>query len=257
MPEPKSCPMELMTNNLTPMKVPPNETLLKTTLKTLHGIPSNADEPKRKPVEDILSKYKIFEYIGYATPRGDIYFVEPYSPAQTNTPTLNFAYREHFKGAIASKGPFISNVINSVSYGTPHAAIAIPVYSQNNNSGSLIGVLVGGLNFTYFDHSIRSLNLTDHNNQRIILVDHNGTAIFDSSIRNNYAPKVGSFASLQSFNAVGFIPTTPQRDEGTLMEPPVSVPKDIGTMPVATAAAEPPLEPPDILEVSHGFLDEP
>jgi hypothetical protein len=42
------------------------------------------------------------------------------------------------------------HVINSASYGTPHAAIAIPVYSQDDNSGSLIGVLVGGLNFYLF-----------------------------------------------------------------------------------------------------------
>jgi hypothetical protein len=191
--------LELVTDNLTPLKVAPNETLLKTTLKTLHGISSNADEPKRKLVEDILSKYKIFEYISYDTPRGDVYLAEPF-PAQTSIPNPNFANREHFKGAIATKAPFVSNVINSASYGTPHVAIAIPVYSQDDNSGSLIGVLVGGLNFTYFDQSIRSLNLTDHNNnQRIILTDHNGTAIFDSSLRNNYAPQVGSFASLQSF----------------------------------------------------------
>jgi hypothetical protein len=56
---------------------------------------------------------------------------------------------------------------------------------------------------------------------------------------------------------VGFSPTTPHSDEGTLIEPPVSVPSDIGTIPVATATAEPPLEPPDILEISHGFLEEP
>lgn len=105
--------LELMTNNLTPMTIPPNEVLLKTTLKTLHGIPPNADESKRELAQDIISKYKIFEYIGYLTPRGDTYFVEPYSPAQTHLQTLNFAYREHFKGAIASKGPFLSNVINN------------------------------------------------------------------------------------------------------------------------------------------------
>lgn len=101
------------------MKIPPNGALLKTTLKIFHGIPPNADESKRKLAQDILSKYKIFEYIGYLTPRGDIYFAEPYSPAQIHLPTLNFAYREHLKGAIASKGPFLSHVINSISYGTP------------------------------------------------------------------------------------------------------------------------------------------
>jgi Cache domain len=203
--------LELVANNLTPMMIPPNQTLLKSNLKTLHGIPQNGDEPKRKLAQDIISKYKIFGYIGYDTPRGDINFAEPYSPAQTHLQTLNFAFREHFKGFIASKGPFLSNVINSFSYGTPHAAIAIPVYSQNS-SRPLIGVLVGGLNFTYFDQSIRTLNLTDHNH-RIILADHNGTAIFDSLLHNNYARKLGYVASLQSFkNAL-------EGKSGSIVEP--------------------------------------
>jgi hypothetical protein len=190
--------LELVTNNSTPMTAPPDEALLNTTIKTLYGIPPDADVLKRNLAQDILSKYKIFEYIGYATPRGDVYFAEPYSPAQTQVPTPNFAYRDHFQGAIATKGPFLSNIIKSVAYGTPHAAIAVPIYSQND-SESLIGVLVGGLNFTYIDQSIRSLNLTDNNDRQIILADRNGTAIFDSSLRNNHTSKVGSFASLQSF----------------------------------------------------------
>ena len=203
--------LDLVANNLTPMSTPPNEALLKSTLKTLHGIPQNAEEPERKLAKDIISKYKIFEYISYETPRGDIYFAEPYSPAQTHLQKANFAYREHFKGAIASKGPFLSNVINSSSYDTLHAAVAVPVYSQNS-SRSLIGVLTGGLNFTYFDQSIRTLNLTDHNH-RIILADHNGTAIVDSLLHNNYAPKVESIASLQSFkNAL-------EGKSGSIVEP--------------------------------------
>ena len=38
------------------------------------------------------------------------------------------------------------------------------------------------------------------------------------------------------------------------MEPPVSVPKDIQAIPVETATAEPPLEPPEILEIFQGFF---
>jgi len=203
--------LELLTNNSTPMTAPPDEALLNTTLKTLYGIPPDADVLKRKLAQDILLKYKIFEYIGYATPRGDVYFAEPYSPAQTQVPTPNFAYRDHFQGAIATKGPFLSNIISSVAYGTPHAAVAVPIYSQND-SESLIGVLVGGLNFTYIDQSIRSLNLTD-NDRQVVLADRNGTAIFDSSLRNNYTSKVESFASLQSFkNAL-------EGKSGSMIEP--------------------------------------
>jgi hypothetical protein len=39
-------------------------------------------------------------------------------------------------------------------------------------------------------------------------------------------------------------PTSPQNDAGIRIEPPPSDPGAIGTMPDATAAAEPPLEPP-------------
>jgi hypothetical protein len=51
------------------MTIPLNQTLLKT---TLHKIPQNADEPKRKLAQDIISKYKIFGYIGYDIPRGEV-----------------------------------------------------------------------------------------------------------------------------------------------------------------------------------------
>src|ERR1051326_2147383 len=37
------------------------------------------------------------------------------------------------------------------------------------------------------------------------------------------------------------------------MDPPVSEPSAIGTIPAATAAADPPLDPPGIRSVAHGF----
>ena len=195
--------LELISNNTTPMTNPPDISLLKSTIKTLHGIPQNADEPKRKLVQDVLSKYKIFQYVGYQTPTGDLYFTEPYSH-QVAIHTLNFAFREHYKGAVASRGPYLSNVITNVVTGKPNAIVAIPIYSQNGGGNkSLIGLLTASLNFTYFDQSLRSLNVTN-NVQRIVLVDHNGTAIVDSSSsgNNKYVPKE-SFASLQSFkNAI-------------------------------------------------------
>ncbi len=194
--------LELISNNTTPMTNSPDVALLKSTIKTSHGIPQNADEPKRKLAEDILSKYKIFQYIGYLTPGGDDYLSEPYFPFQIKLQPHNFAFREHYKGVIASREPYMSNVITNVPTGKLHAVVAIPIYSQNDNK-SLVGILIGGLNFTYFDQSIRSLNVTN-NVQLIVLVDHNGTAIVDSSSSsdNNYVPKE-SFANLESFrNAI-------------------------------------------------------
>ncbi len=42
---------------------------------------------------------------------------------------------------------------------------------------------------------------------------------------------------------VGLMPTTPQTDDGQTIEPSVSVPRAANANPVATATAEPELEP--------------
>src|SRR6266511_4246763 len=52
---------------------------------------------------------------------------------------------------------------------------------------------------------------------------------------------------------VGLSPNSPQHDAGMRIEPPPSFACAIGTMPAATAAAEPPLEPPGVRVRSHGF----
>ncbi len=52
---------------------------------------------------------------------------------------------------------------------------------------------------------------------------------------------------------VGFRPTSPHHAAGPLIEPPASVACATGTMPDATAAAEPPLEIPAIRSRSQGF----
>ena len=53
---------------------------------------------------------------------------------------------------------------------------------------------------------------------------------------------------------VGFSPNNPQQLAGIRMDPPPSVAYAIGMMPAATAAAEPPLEPPALYSRFHGFL---
>ncbi len=52
---------------------------------------------------------------------------------------------------------------------------------------------------------------------------------------------------------VGFRPTSPHSLAGTRIEPPPSFAWATGTMPAATAAAEPPLEPPVERPVSQGL----
>lgn len=45
---------------------------------------------------------------------------------------------------------------------------------------------------------------------------------------------------------VGLKPNTPQQEAGILIDPPPSLACAIGTMPAATAAADPPLDPPGV-----------
>ena len=52
---------------------------------------------------------------------------------------------------------------------------------------------------------------------------------------------------------VGMRPTTPQSEAGPRIEPPVSEPSAIGTMPAATAAPEPEEEPPVKCVRFHGL----
>src|SRR5580700_4139014 len=52
---------------------------------------------------------------------------------------------------------------------------------------------------------------------------------------------------------VGLRPTSPQHEAGIRMEPPPSLACATGTMPDATAAADPPDEPPVEWPVSHGL----
>src|SRR5262245_42750492 len=52
---------------------------------------------------------------------------------------------------------------------------------------------------------------------------------------------------------VGFKPMTPQRAAGWRTEPPVSDPSASGTSPAATAAADPPLDPPGTRSSAQGL----
>ncbi len=51
----------------------------------------------------------------------------------------------------------------------------------------------------------------------------------------------------------GFMPNTPQNAAGILTDPAPSVPWATGPMPAATAAADPPLDPPDVRDSPHGL----
>src|SRR6266542_2998837 len=56
---------------------------------------------------------------------------------------------------------------------------------------------------------------------------------------------------------VGFSPTTPHSAAGCRTDPPVSVPRAHTASPAATAAADPPLDPPGTRSGSHGLCTGP
>ena len=179
----------------------------------LHGIPRDADMPKRQVAQDILDTDKDFEVIYFLMPNGDMYLVEPYS-RQENLTRNNFAFRDYYRGALDTGDTYLSDILISASTGRPQANIAVPMYSENNN-GTLIGLLGGGLNITMLSNSLQSLNLTS-NDERVVYVDQQGQKIADSKYQssssiisnndingNNTTSSNESFADLQAFkNAI-------------------------------------------------------
>jgi hypothetical protein len=167
----------------------------------LHGIPKDADMPKRKVAQDILDADKDFQVIFFLMANGDAYLDEPYS-RQQNLTVNNFAFRDYFKGPVETGNTYLGNVFVSASSGQPQANIAVPVYSSN---GSLVGVWSGGLNLTSLSNSLQSLNLTS-NNERIVYVDQQGQKVVDSDISpllSNTTTQNESFANLHAFkNAI-------------------------------------------------------
>ena len=58
---------------------------------------------------------------------------------------------------------------------------------------------------------------------------------------------------LETLPYVGLSPVSPQKAAGCRIDPPVSVPVAIGAKPAATAAADPPEDPPGTRSKFQGF----
>src|ERR1700737_2391822 len=67
----------------------------------------------------------------------------------------------------------------------------------------------------------------------------------------------GMIPRIETRPYVGFSPTTLQYDAGVRMEPPVSVPSAPKQRSVATAAADPPDDPPGLRSSAHGLRTAP
>jgi hypothetical protein len=186
--------------NLSEMRSITDASLLNATLETLHGIPPDSDLQKRMIAQKVVSYYPEIAGISFIMPNGDTYFMEPYS-LQSNQTKNNLAFRDYFKGAIASNDTYLGDIITSTSSGLKRAIIAVPVFSDDDNdNGVLRGVLVGSIDLGLLNKETQSFNLSQ--GQRIVYIDSNNTKIADTDKRlstNNNE----SFSNLKSFqNAI-------------------------------------------------------
>jgi len=146
--------------------------------KAYMGIPGNMDIQGRKIAKDILNRDKDFGSVYFTTPKGDVYFGEPYAD-QKQLPKLNYADRDWYKGVTSTNDTYISSIFISASIHVPATAIAVPVYSNviagNTTKSHLSGYWVGILDLRSINESIKKLDLNQ--NERILVVDHTGTII--------------------------------------------------------------------------------
>jgi signal transduction histidine kinase len=136
-----------------------------------HGIPQYAEPEKRYIAKTILKDYPNFETVSILLANGDVYFIEPYE-SQKNVTLKNFAFRDYYKGVIATDKPYLSEVIRSNATGHIVSAIAVPIHNKIN--GSLTGIWIGALNLKDMRGSIiQSLS----NAELIAYVDQRGHQI--------------------------------------------------------------------------------
>lgn len=174
------------------------------------GIPQDLDLQKRNVAADVLTLDKDIATIFFLTPNGDIYMGEPYSN-QIQLPRLNYADRDWYKGVTRTNDTYTSAVFLSAAIRVPSIAIAVPVYGNSMESGSvnvnvnvnqtsstIVGYWVGIINLTKIKGDLSGLNLLSHDNE-VILVDHNGTQVVNvSSPLSLDNQTLKSFSQLQS-----------------------------------------------------------
>jgi hypothetical protein len=124
--------------------------LLNQTLKTLHGIPKDADIQKRQVAQNILSNYRDFQVIFFIMPNGVIY---SYSRQQMLT-TTNFAFRDYFQRVVRTHDIYLGNLYIFASSGQLQSAIGVPVYSPKDNS-TLVGIWSGGIDFSVLNKELQ------------------------------------------------------------------------------------------------------
>ena len=106
---------------------------------------------KRLIARNIMQHYPNFETVSFLLANGDVYFIQPYE-SQKNVPLKNFAFRDYYKGVIATSKPYLSQAIRSNATGHIVSAIAVPVHEATN--GSFSGMWIGALDLKYISKAL-------------------------------------------------------------------------------------------------------
>lgn len=144
--------------------------------ESLKGIPEDADSEKREFAKMLLDKKFDLDYVFYAMPNGDIYFLEPFD-SQTHLTQLNFAFRDWYRGAIDTGSTYVSEVYVSANEKHNVIGIAVPIYDDHTNQ-TLSGIFVGALNLGSLQKSLAMISLGQ--NEYLLIVDHNGNVVADT-----------------------------------------------------------------------------
>ena len=161
-----------ITSNLSHVTTTPNLSLVS---EGSHGVLKNQEIDKRMIARNIMVHYPNFETISFLLPNGDVYFLEPYE-SQENLTLNNFAFRDYYKGVIATDKPYLSQVIRSNATGHIVSAVAVPVHDAKN--GSLIGIWIGALNLKDISQVLHDqvpgteiVTYVDQQGQRVVTSD--------------------------------------------------------------------------------------
>lgn len=141
----------------------------------LKGIPEDADSEKREIAKRMLDKKFDLDYVFYAMPNGDIYFLEPFY-SQIQLSQLNFAFRDWYRGATSTGSTYVSEVYVSANEKHNVIGIATPIY--DNSSHALNGIFAGALNLGALQQSLAQINLGK--NEYLLIIDHNNNIVADS-----------------------------------------------------------------------------
>ena len=177
-----------ITSNLSHVTTTPNMSLIS---EDSHGVPKNEEKDKRMIARNIMLHYPNFETISFLLANGDIYFLEPYE-SQKNLTLKNFAFRDYYKGVIATGKPFLSQAIRSNATGHIVSAIAVPVHNAMN--GSLSGIWIGALNLKDIGQILHD---QVPNTEIVTYVDQKGQKVV-SSDENKYSSLFNNNESLAS-----------------------------------------------------------